>query len=63
MAGMRTEVGGNTGASEVVLETRGTVRAQDAPTQIQFIDHVNDTATVVLVRTGRVSVRMFRATP
>ena len=62
-SGMETEVGGSSGGTEVYLETRGTVRAQDAPTEVRFMNDENDTATVVLVRTGRVSVRMTRGTP
>lgn len=52
------EIGGSPTADEVYFETRGTIRSEDSPTEIRFISALNDTATLSLVRTGRVSVLM-----
>jgi Tfp pilus assembly protein FimT len=57
-AGMTTRVGGDPEADEIYFESRGTVRDEDSPAEVRFISATNDTATVVLVRTGRVTVHM-----
>ena len=60
---MTTEVGGSPTASEIHFETRGTVRDADAPAFIRFLNEEGDTATVAVVRTGRISVRMSASNP
>jgi prepilin-type N-terminal cleavage/methylation domain-containing protein len=54
-------IGGSDSADEILFETRGTVRAEDSPVLIRFFNAAEDTATLALVRTGRVSIRMARA--
>jgi type II secretion system protein H len=57
-AGMTTSLGGDPAANEIYFETRGTVRDEDSPAEVRFTNAGNDTATVRLVRTGRVTVHM-----
>jgi type II secretion system protein H len=59
--GMQVEIGGASDAVELVMEPRGTVREEDAPATILFLGARGDSAVVSLVRTGRVTVRMGRA--
>jgi len=47
---------------EILFEPRGTVRGSDVPAVIRLVGCGEDTATVSLVRTGRVTVRMSAAT-
>ncbi len=48
-------------ASTIHFEPRGTVAAEDAPARVQFVTPCgSDTATVVLVRTGRTTVQFNR---
>lgn len=53
-----TEIGGSITADEVLFETRGTIAAEDAPASFQFVTDSSDTATVTIVRTGRVSTQL-----
>lgn len=57
---MQVEIGEDSDAVEVMLEPRGTVRAEDVPAVVRFLGSRGDTAVVSLVRTGRVTVRMGR---
>ncbi len=45
-------------SAEFVFETRGTLRDEDVPARLEFVNSRGDTAAVSLVRTGRVTVRM-----
>jgi len=45
-------------SAEFVFEPRGTVRDGDVPARLALINTRGDTATVSLVRTGRVTIRM-----
>jgi type II secretion system protein H len=60
VAEMTVTVGEDASSNEIHFETRGTVAEADAPTEIHLVSPQADTATVVLVRTGRVTVRMGR---
>jgi Tfp pilus assembly protein FimT len=60
-AGVEAAIGESNSADEVYFETRGTIREEDSPVVVRFLDAQGDTATLSLVRTGRVSVRMSRA--
>jgi type IV fimbrial biogenesis protein FimT len=57
---MLVEIGGDPDSVTVVMESRGTVLAEDAPAVVRFVGSRGDTAVVSLVRTGRVTVRMGR---
>jgi Tfp pilus assembly protein FimT len=48
--------GGNAENADIEFESRGTVLAEDAPFAIKFSNADGDSATVSLVRTGRVTV-------
>jgi type II secretion system protein H len=60
-AEFRAIIGGSESATLIRFETRGTVQEDDSPVLIRLFDAQNDTATVSMVRTGRVTVRMSRA--
>jgi prepilin-type N-terminal cleavage/methylation domain-containing protein len=49
--------GGDTGNTDIEFEGRGTVQTEDAPVEVVFTNAQEDTFTVSLVRTGRVTVR------
>lgn len=51
------EAGGDDSNEDIEFESRGTVTEEDAPFVITFADAQGDSATVSLVRTGRVTVR------
>ncbi len=51
------EAGGDPVNTDIEFESRGTVLAEDTPLVIHFADAEGDSATVSLVRTGRVTVR------
>lgn len=51
------EAGGDNTNTDIEFESRGTVRAEDAPFMITFANANGDSTTVSLVRTGRVTVR------
>ena len=63
IAGMTSTANGDASANDIYFEAGGTIRSQDAPLQVHLLSARGDTATVVLVRTGRVTVRMFRVSP
>jgi hypothetical protein len=49
--------GGDPGNTEIEFEGRGTVLMEDSPFTVTFTNAQEDTFTVSLVRTGRVTVR------
>jgi prepilin-type N-terminal cleavage/methylation domain-containing protein len=55
-----SRIGGSASADQIYFETRGTVRTEDAPAEIDVTNENGDRAAVVLVRTGRVTTRMTR---
>jgi Tfp pilus assembly protein FimT len=48
--------GGSFGNSDIIIEPRGTVRAEDAPAILTFTNAHGDTTLVSFVRTGRLRV-------
>jgi type II secretion system protein H len=51
-------IGGNSGNTDIEFEPQGTVLATDAPAIVRFANAHGDTATVSLVRTGRLRISM-----
>lgn len=60
VAAMTSSANGDHDANEIYFETGGTIRQDQAPLQVHFVSSRGDTGTVVLVRTGRATVRVFR---
>lgn len=56
-----SEIGGSTTADQIVFEVQGTIEAEDAPAEIALANERGDVATVAVVRTGRVTLRMSAA--
>lgn len=52
-------IGGSVVADEIHFETRGTIRSTDVPAQIRIISALADTASLSVVRTGRVTVSVY----
>jgi len=61
VASIETDIGGSEDSTRIVLEPDGTIQESNSPAIVRFIDAESDTATVVVVRTGRVTVRLARS--
>jgi type II secretion system protein H len=55
-----SRIGGSVSADQILFETRGTVRTEDAPAEIYLTNEHGDRSAVTMVRTGRVTSRMTR---
>ena len=51
---LATSFGGNPGNVDLLIEPQGTILSEDAPARFSFSNQRNDSATVRMVRTGRI---------
>jgi prepilin-type N-terminal cleavage/methylation domain-containing protein len=56
--GLQTEFGGSPGNTDLLIDPQGMVRAEDAPAVFIFSNAHADTATVRMVRTGRIRLHV-----
>ena len=59
-AGMTSTANGDGSITTIYFNTDGTIQSQDVPLQVHYISARGDTGTMVLVCTGRATVRTSR---